>query len=222
MNNICPSGHTSSQADFCSECGLEINQAGGSAQVADAGAAPPVIVPENCPKCHTERDTPTTQFCGVCGYDYVNKQGGEVVAPEPAPSVPLASAPSVTSKDVAVVPQNGARMDIRVSVDESKKAAPIGQPALTFSLFEDESLIGRRSGSVPQTVSLDDAAVSKRHALIIRQADGTYVVRDLNSKNGTFLNGKAITAGADAVLKESDVITIGQWTRVTVVAIRKA
>jgi hypothetical protein len=227
MENICPSGHKSSQADFCSECGLEINP-GSSAQSAppDASkgqslAAASSGTKEQCPKCHTERDSATAQFCGVCGYDYISKQGGEVIAPEPhAAPVLKTTAPQASAQTAPA--SGGARMDIRVSVDASKPNAPTGHAPLTFSLFEEESLIGRRSSKVPQTVPIDDAAVSTRHALVIRRADGSYAVRDLNSMNGTTLNGKAVKAGADEPLKEGDVITVGEFTFITVVSIRKA
>jgi len=52
-----------------------------------------------------------------------------------------------------------------------------------------------------------DLDVSSRHAAILRHGDG-FVVRDLGSKNGTFLNGRQIT-GDDVPLKDGDVIGFG-------------
>ena len=52
-----------------------------------------------------------------------------------------------------------------------------------------------------------DLDVSSRHAAIVRQADG-FVVRDLESKNGTYVNGKKIAG--DVILKDGDVIGFGQ------------
>jgi len=52
-----------------------------------------------------------------------------------------------------------------------------------------------------------DLDVSSRHAAILRHGDG-FVVRDLGSKNGTFLNGQQIT-GEDVPLKDGDVIGFG-------------
>jgi len=52
-----------------------------------------------------------------------------------------------------------------------------------------------------------DLDVSSRHAAILRHGDG-FVVRDLGSKNGTFLNGRRIT-GDDVPLKDGDVIGFG-------------
>ncbi len=52
-----------------------------------------------------------------------------------------------------------------------------------------------------------DLDVSSRHAAILRQAD-SFIVRDLGSKNGTFVNGRRITG--DAELQDGDVIGFGQ------------
>lgn len=51
-----------------------------------------------------------------------------------------------------------------------------------------------------------DLDVSSRHAGIVRQAD-TFVVRDLGSTNGTFVNGMRING--DVVLADGDVIGFG-------------
>lgn len=52
-----------------------------------------------------------------------------------------------------------------------------------------------------------DLDVSSRHAGIVRHGD-TFVVRDLGSTNGTFVNGTRITG--DVVLADGDVIGLGQ------------
>lgn len=52
-----------------------------------------------------------------------------------------------------------------------------------------------------------DLEVSSRHAAIVRQAEG-FVLRDLESKNGTYVNGQRISG--DALLKNGDVISFGQ------------
>ena len=51
-----------------------------------------------------------------------------------------------------------------------------------------------------------DLDVSSRHAAILRKADG-FVIQDLGSRNGTFVNGTRITA--DTPLKDGDVIGCG-------------
>jgi S1-C subfamily serine protease len=51
-----------------------------------------------------------------------------------------------------------------------------------------------------------DLDVSSRHAAVIHKADG-FVLQDLGSRNGTFVNGKRITA--DTPLQDGDVIGFG-------------
>ncbi len=52
-----------------------------------------------------------------------------------------------------------------------------------------------------------DLDVSSRHAAIVRRPEG-FVVQDLGSKNGTFVNGQKISG--DVILKDGDVISFGQ------------
>jgi len=49
-------------------------------------------------------------------------------------------------------------------------------------------------------------AVGKVHAEIISR-DGRYFVKDLNSKNGTFVNGVRIAANTEYEIKNNDKIT---------------
>jgi hypothetical protein len=49
--------------------------------------------------------------------------------------------------------------------------------------------------------------VSRRHAVIRRNDDGTYAVMDMGSSNGTFLNGQKLTRTAE--LKNGAIIEIG-------------
>ena len=55
---------------------------------------------------------------------------------------------------------------------------------LTFELGQGESTLGRQGS----TVTLNDGTVSRRHACIIGD-NGTWMLRDMGSANGTFLNG---------------------------------
>lgn len=63
--------------------------------------------------------------------------------------------------------------------------------------------IGRREGN---DLVLPDASVSREHASIEQTADGTYRLRDLGSRNGTLLNGEAVT---EADLADGDCLKVG-------------
>lgn len=67
-------------------------------------------------------------------------------------------------------------------------------------------LIGRDERLV--TLVINDAFISRTHAAII-QEDEDFYVQDLNSKNGTFLNGERLPPGQRSArpLKHGDRIT---------------
>ena len=52
-------------------------------------------------------------------------------------------------------------------------------------------LIGRHASGIGELAN--DADLSRRHALISRSAGGTYIIEDLGSTNGTFVNRERIT-----------------------------
>lgn len=66
-------------------------------------------------------------------------------------------------------------------------------------------LIGRRLGV---HLPLDSTKVSKVHALIVRHRDGVYI-RDLASRNHTYVNDEAVT---EAELANGDVVRIGPFS----------
>ena len=70
------------------------------------------------------------------------------------------------------------------------------------------TLIGRAT-SPDVDVSIADESVSRRHAEILKKAKG-FVLRDIDSKNGTFLNEKRITDLA--AIAPGDTLRIGKVT----------
>src|SRR6476620_8495993 len=77
------------------------------------------------------------------------------------------------------------------------------QKRLTFT--EPEVTIGRVPGN---DVVLPKGNVSKRHSRIVLK-DSRFIVVDLKSTNGTYVNGRKITS--PLVVKESDKIYIGDF-----------
>lgn len=65
--------------------------------------------------------------------------------------------------------------------------------------------IGRSSTN---DVTLTDMSVSRQHAQIVRSDNGRYTITDLNSRNGTFVNGQRIFGTVD--LNENDFVRIGE------------
>jgi serine phosphatase RsbU (regulator of sigma subunit)/pSer/pThr/pTyr-binding forkhead associated (FHA) protein len=76
------------------------------------------------------------------------------------------------------------------------------EPGSRFELDGDRAVIGR---SADCEVPIDVPAVSRRHAAILRER-GQYFVEDLQSRNGTMLNDKRVTAREP--LDEGDMLVI--------------
>lgn len=78
-----------------------------------------------------------------------------------------------------------------------------------YPLAQQELLIGRAQSA---TISLDDSTVSSRHAVLesemSRDKNQTYYLRDLASKNGTYVEGQRISR---APLSDGDEFKIG-WS----------
>ena len=70
------------------------------------------------------------------------------------------------------------------------------------ALEREWTRVGR---SLAADVRFDDPTVSRRHALIVRQADGVRVLDD-RSLNGVFVNGERV---GEAALSDGDAIVIG-------------
>ena len=56
---------------------------------------------------------------------------------------------------------------------------------------------------------LDHGSVSKVHAAIVMNREGTLLVADTGSTNGTFINGRRIAYGEARQLDDGDVVTFG-------------
>jgi predicted nucleic acid-binding Zn-ribbon protein len=79
-----------------------------------------------------------------------------------------------------------------------------GSELRTVALTREWTRIGR---SLAADVRFDDPTVSRRHALVVRQADGVRVLDD-RSLNGVFVNGSRIEW---KVLQDGDEILVGRY-----------
>ena len=77
-------------------------------------------------------------------------------------------------------------------------------PGATFMLEGDQLNIGRDSTN---EITINDAEVSRRHARLTFQG-GKYVLEDLGSTNGTFVNGQRLAG--PRVLKAGEVVSFGE------------
>jgi pSer/pThr/pTyr-binding forkhead associated (FHA) protein len=80
-----------------------------------------------------------------------------------------------------------------------------GEDILLFLLASDNMHIGRSPAS---DILLDDASVSRRHALVTKRGDTTVILDD-RSLNGVQVNGVRVS---EAELKDGDVVLVGHVT----------
>src|SRR5512134_2017294 len=77
-------------------------------------------------------------------------------------------------------------------------------PGAAFTLEGDQISVGRDSTN---EIVINDAEVSRRHARLTFQG-GKYVLEDLGSTNGTFVNGQRLAG--PRVLKAGEVVSFGE------------
>lgn len=66
--------------------------------------------------------------------------------------------------------------------------------------------VGRASDN---ELTLNDGSVSKIHAALLMTAEGTLLVADTGSTNGTYINGRRIAYGESRLIEDGDVIGFG-------------
>jgi len=140
------------------------------------------------------REPAAGAFCEACGHNYDTGAPGQLV----------------WTAEVSIDPA------LR---EDGSPEPPAGTAAQQIELTRDSSLIGRRSDrrAIFPEIALDaDDAISHRHALLNRLPDGSLVLRDIESSNGTRLNGVDLKPLVDTPLKDGDQITLGHWTRITI------
>jgi pSer/pThr/pTyr-binding forkhead associated (FHA) protein len=78
-----------------------------------------------------------------------------------------------------------------------------GQTLAEYNMTKERYTVGRLPAN---DIRIDNAAISGHHSLIINILNDSFL-EDLNSTNGTYVNGKLIKKHA---LQHSDVITVGR------------
>ncbi|NKZ08890.1 FHA domain-containing protein [Actinomadura latina] len=220
---ICPSGHTSGDADYCDVCGDRI---GGAPPAQPVPAETPV-----CPHCGTPR---SGRFCEADGYDFDTgtRYTVELSADRAAHAVPLVPQPRTGGGPVvlpgpyALVAADRAYFDAvaaEMGPDAGGLAFPPYCPERRVPLIGGEIRIGRRSpsrGIVPEidlSAPPEDPGVSHLHAVLLAQPDGTWNLVDPGSTNGTTVNGatEPIPVNAPLPMADGDRIHVGAWTTIT-------
>jgi hypothetical protein len=108
---------------------------------------------------------------------------------------------------VPAEPDRDARLSIaREQIEEPGEYLCFDQDGVlhTLALTREWTRVGR---SLAADVRFDDPTVSRRHALIVRQADGVRLLDD-RSLNGVFVNGSRVDG---QLLRDGDEIVVGRY-----------
>jgi len=89
-------------------------------------------------------------------------------------------------------------------------------PGKTFPVEGDALTIGREANNA---IAINDAEVSRKHAQLVLQG-GKYVITDLGSTNGTFVNGQRLTG--QHVLQPGEIISLGEQISLLYEVVAKA
>jgi hypothetical protein len=212
--STCPAGHDSASSDFCDVCGMRISGAQAPPQAPAGPAADP------CPQCGTAK---SGRFCESCGFDF-DAGPGQAAPPASVPAT-AAQAPRAVASWTAVVGGDRAYYEQVVATggpDAAGIAFPAYCPERRFQLAGPEMRIGRRSASRGIEPEIDltgppaDPGVSRLHAVLVVQPDGSWVVLDPGSENGLMVNDTAVTTGVPVQLHDGDRIHLGAWTVITI------
>lgn len=91
-----------------------------------------------------------------------------------------------------------------------------GDETPIFVQIREEVILGRVTEQSPHTTYInlspygaDDAGVSRRHARLLREKNAIYLM-DLNSTNGTWMNGEMLAKGVEKRVRDGDEITLGR------------
>jgi hypothetical protein len=244
----CPNCGIPRAGQFCEACGYDFTtsaNAGGApppaTRVEPATARPtggPPIPPDPSRPDPSRPDPSHPAPSGPV------KPGASPTAPIPsaAATVPPASAALASTARAPVVPPSGppdgggwtavvtADRDYYDSVQANGGPGaegisfPVYCPQRRFRLAGAEVRVGRRSAHSGIDPEIDltgppaDPGVSRLHAVLLRDASGSWSVVDPGSANGTLVNGSEIARDQIVPLHDGDRIHLGAWTELRILS----
>ncbi len=145
-----------------------------------------------CNQCG-HRNPPGSNFCASCGAALAHHGEDTTIT-----FMPVEAAGDVAEDELTVTIEELAEGMGMLVVKRGPNAGS------KFLLDADVTRAGRHPDS---DIFLDDITVSRRHAEVVRTDEG-YVVRDVGSLNGTYLNRERID---EAHLGNGDELQIGKF-----------
>ncbi len=139
-----------------------------------------------CSRCSV-LNSPDARFCSACGAELPDTDVSTGSWPKAGVDVPEEG--EVGQLVVTRGPTAGAR----------------------YALEDGETTIGRHPDS---SIFLDDVTVSRRHATVTTESHGQYVIEDVGSLNGTYVDGDRVER---QTLREGAQIQVGKYRLVFVI-----
>jgi pSer/pThr/pTyr-binding forkhead associated (FHA) protein len=132
-------------------------------------------------------------------YNYCSKCGALLIHDEPGAHTTMTFTPEETAEDDSL-----SLADLRIEGPALVVRAGGGRAGETFALERDRTSLGR----APECeIFLDDVTVSRRHAVVTRDAHG-FTLHDEGSLNGTYVNRRRVES---AKLEDGDEVQIGKY-----------
>ena len=153
---------------------------------------------ELCPECGTLR-VASARFCEACRFDFRSREAAEVTESVLWLAVQIDRTQATDIGSVAASP-----------VDRSEELFRLDLPEIVIGRVNDGP------GAALAEVEIADSGISRRHLKILRHADGTYSVADVNSTNGTWLNDVQLEPGVEMPIQAGDELMVGEWTRLSI------
>jgi len=180
---------------------------GKSASVSAAGP----VVGYTCPRCGRPQQ-PGWSRCPYCAQADVPRAPvqpvtapvGPGIAPVAGPAAPSPIRVSPSGQKTIIIGKQEYPVYALLVVREG---VGVGRE---FPVYQERTAIGRDATQCQ--VPVDDDSASRQHAAIVYR-DGNFVIQDLASRNGTYINAKGFDdapLAAPHVLKDGDIIGIGR------------
>jgi hypothetical protein len=106
-----------------------------------------------------------------------------------------------------VIPKSAIHIhDVNLTARVTLRDGSVKEKVLTFKPGGKRLSVGRGSDN---ELYVNDSSVSKIHAALMVNRDGTLMVADTGSTNGTFINGRRIAYGEARQIEDGDVVGFG-------------
>jgi hypothetical protein len=185
--------------EFCFNCGTDVRSITGVQPL----VAPQPTAPVQAPPDNASPAQPPAVNDAALNQALAELEGK--AAAEPATSNAFSAPPPVFSPAPPA-----ATPEVQPTALELHISGPYGPEVVEWK--GQELLLGRNDPKtrVFPNVNLDDSAASRRHLAIWKEdSDGLFYAQDLESANGTVLNGRDLKPGEPNELHDADVLKIG-------------